>query len=121
MTIHKKRIIEHATPEWGSSPFFNRDGRGMRVLLSNWIIEQRESETLNKKRKKKGTLLLNLFSSSSIWLFRLEQWRWQRVSAGPPVSQHARRARPLIRRSEHGSSSRFILQRHRFLSADCPS
>jgi hypothetical protein len=120
MTFTKRKF--HLTCNTGMRVSFNREKRGMRVLLSNWITargggeEESETRWMNKKR----TLLLNFFFFS-IWLFRLEQWRRQRVPAGPPVSQHARRARPLIGRSEHGSSSRFFLQRHRFLSAHCPS
>jgi hypothetical protein len=114
----KENFIQHATPEWGSLSIRKKEECACFYRIGSQRERGEESETrwMNKKR----TLLLNFFFFS-IWLFRLEQWRRQRVPAGPPVSQHARRARPLIGRSEHGSSSRFFLQRHRFLSAHCPS
>jgi hypothetical protein len=118
MTIHKrkkKKELSNMQHRNEGTLYVNREEEcACFYRIESQSGKREKSETLNKK---------NSFVQSpySIWLFRLKQWRWQRVSAGPPVSQHARRARPFIGRSEHGSSSRFILQRHRFLSADCPS
>ena len=117
MTIHKsKKELSNMQHRNEGTLYVNREEEcACFYRIESQSGKRGKSETLKKEK--------NSFVKSpySIWLFRLKQWRWQRVSAGSPVSQHARRARPVIGRSEHGSSSRFILQRHRFLSADCPS
>ena len=105
--------VEHVTPEWGSEC----------ACFSNWVAFL-PSPPINRRGREGKSDWMNSFVNVFFFFFlasRLEQWRRQRVPADLAVPQHARRARPLIGRSEHGSPRRFILQRHRFLPAHSPS
>lgn len=120
MTYTKKKSRPTCNTGMRVDPFNRRNARAFFIAFTSDGGRRKKHEMLHWRKGKKRNVNSFVKSLHSIWLSRLKQWRRQRVPAGPPVSQHARRARPFIRRSQHGSSSRFILQRHRFLSADSP-